>query len=69
MEVSRADLVGRYVGHTAPLTNKVIQSAIGGVLFIDEAYALCRGKDDSFGLEAIDALVKGMEDNQEDLVW
>ena len=68
VEVSRADLVGRYVGHTAPLTNKVIQSAIGGVLFIDEAYALCRGKDDSFGLEAIDALVKGMEDNREDLV-
>lgn len=68
VEVSRADLVGRYVGHTAPLTNKVIQSAIGGVLFIDEAYSLCRGQDDSFGLEAIDALVKGMEDNREDLV-
>lgn len=68
VEVSRADLVGRYVGHTAPLTNKVIQSALGGVLFIDEAYALCRGQDDSFGLEAIDALVKGMEDNRENLV-
>lgn len=68
IEVSRADLVGRYVGHTAPLTKQVIQSALGGVLFIDEAYSLYRGKDDSFGLEAIDTLVKGMEDNREDLL-
>ncbi|MBR1471408.1 MAG: AAA family ATPase [Lachnospiraceae bacterium] len=68
VEVSRADLVGRYVGHTAPLTNKVIQSAIGDVLFIDEAYSLYRGKDDTFGLEAIDTLVKGIEDNRENLI-
>jgi len=68
VEVSRADLVGKYVGHTAPLTMQVIKSAIGGVLFIDEAYSLYRGKDDSFGLEAIDTLVKGMEDNREDLI-
>ena len=67
-EVTRADLVGQYAGHTAVKTTEVINGAVGGVLFIDEAYSLCRDKNDAFGLEAIDALVKGMEDNRDDLV-
>lgn len=68
VEVSRSDLVAQYVGQTAPLTMSVIKSAIGGVLFIDEAYALHRGKDDAFGLECIDTLVKAMEDNRDNLI-
>jgi len=68
VEVTRADLVAQYVGQTAPLTMSVIKSALGGVLFIDEAYSLYRGKDDSFGLECIDTIVKAMEDNRENLI-
>jgi len=68
VEVSRSDLVAQYVGQSAPLTMSVIKSAIGGVLFIDEAYALHRGKDDAFGLECIDTLVKAMEDNRDNLI-
>jgi len=68
IEVSRNDLVGKYMGHTAPQTMQVIKSAMGGILFIDEAYSLYRGTNDSFGLEAIDTLVKAMEDNRDDLI-
>lgn len=68
VEVSRGDLVGEHVGETAKKTTEKVKSALGGVLFIDEAYALNRDKNDTFGLEAIDTLVKMMEDNKDNLV-
>ena len=71
IEIDRSGLVGEYLGHTAVKTLQVIRKAIGGVLFIDEAYALSRnvhGQKDMFGLEAIDTLLKGMEDNRDKLV-
>lgn len=69
VEVDRAGLVAGYVGQTALKVHEVLNKAKGGVLFIDEAYSLTsRGDEKDFGLEAIDTLIKGMEDNRSDLV-
>jgi len=69
VEVDRSGLVAGYIGQTATKTSEVIQKAIGGVLFIDEAYSLTSGKaDNDFGQEAVDTILKAMEDNREDLV-
>ncbi|HLS08168.1 stage V sporulation protein K [Lentibacillus sp.] len=68
IEAERADLVGEYIGQTAQKTRAVIQKAMGGILFIDEAYSLARGGEKDFGKEAIDTLVKHMEDYHNDFV-
>lgn len=68
VECSRRDLVGEYQGHTAMKVKRVIDSALGGVLFIDEAYALCRDDQDSFGREAVDTLIADMENHRKDLM-
>lgn len=68
VEVERADMVGEFIGHTAQKTREQIKKALGGILFIDEAYSLARGGEKDFGKEAIDALVKGMEDHRDNLI-
>ncbi|RNC28822.1 MAG: Stage V sporulation protein K [Candidatus Dichloromethanomonas elyunquensis] len=68
IECERADLVGEYIGHTANKTRDMINKALGGVLFIDEAYSLARGGEKDFGKEAVDVLVKAMEDHKSNLI-
>ena len=71
IEAHRADLVGEYLGATAIKTNELIDSALGGVLFIDEAYSLVNegdGQSDRFGIEAVQALLKRAEDDRENLI-
>ena len=67
--VTRDDLVGQYIGHTAPKTKEVLKKAMGGVLFIDEAYYLYRPENErDYGQEAIEILLQVMEDHRDDLV-
>lgn len=68
VEVERADLVGEYIGHTAQRTREVMKKAMGGILFVDEAYSLVRGGEKDFGKECIDCLVKAMEDYKNDFI-
>lgn len=67
-EVSKADFVSENINETAKKTMEVVNSAIGGVLFIDEAYSLCESEEDKVGKEIVDVLLKGIEDNRDDLI-
>ncbi len=68
IEVDRSSLVAGYVGQTAQKTTKVLESALGGVLFIDEAYSLTSKSENDYGLEAVETILKYMEDNRDDII-
>lgn len=68
IECTRRDLVSQYVGATAPLVQQKIKEAMGGILFIDEAYTLCRDENDTFGKEAIEALLTDIENHRDNLM-
>ena len=68
IETDRSGLVGGYVGQTAIKTQEVIQSAMGGILFIDEAYSLASSSENDYGQEAINTILKAMEDHRDDLI-
>ncbi|MED4582165.1 AAA family ATPase [Brevibacillus choshinensis] len=68
IEVERADLVGEFIGHTAQKTRDLVKKALGGILFIDEAYSLARGGEKDFGKEAVDCLTKALEDSNKDFI-
>ena len=68
VEVGRADLIGVHVGETAPKTEKVLESARGGILFIDEAYSLANWAEEDFGVEAVDTIISYMDNHRDDLM-
>lgn len=68
IESGRADLVGEYLGHTAPKVKKMVESALGGILFIDEAYSLTDDGGDQFGTEAVNTLIAEVENHRKDLI-
>lgn len=68
VETDRSGLVAGYLGQTAIKTQEIIQKALGGVLFIDEAYSLVNDDEDSYGKEAIETILKAMEDHRDELV-